>query len=223
MKTTIQIAIDGPAAAGKSTVAKRLADRLSYTYIDTGAMYRAVTYKALQENLNLNDEEKINEMLNNTNIELLQGNNGQIVKLDGKDVTDEIRSEKVTNNVSIVAQHQKVRGKMVAAQRELASRSGVVMDGRDIGTHVLPEAQLKVFMKASVDERAERRYQEQLSKGIKTSLEDLKNEIALRDKLDSERAISPLMKADDAIEIDTTSLSIDEVTTAILNLVEERN
>ncbi len=222
MNKKFQIAIDGPAAAGKSTVAKRLAERLSYIYIDTGAMYRAVTYKALQNNIELNDEDALDAMLQDTVIELFPGEKGQIVLLDGNDVSEAIRYGKVTGNVSIVAQHLKVREKMVNAQRQMASQGGVVMDGRDIGTHVLPKAQVKIFMKASVDERAERRYIEQTAKGIETPLDVLKQEISQRDKLDSERAVSPLIKADDAIEIDTTSLSIEDVTARILSIVEER-
>lgn len=222
MNIKFQIAIDGPAAAGKSTVAKRIADQLSYVYIDTGAMYRAVTYKALKKNINLNDEKALDTMLENTEIALFPGENGQLVMLDGNDVSEEIRFGEVTGKVSIVAQHQKVRERMVDAQRKMALQGGVVMDGRDIGTHVLPEAKVKIFMKASVDERAERRFIEQKAKGIDTPLDVLKKEIAQRDKLDSERVISPLIKANDAIEIDTTSMTIEDVTSAILSIVEER-
>lgn len=221
MEKKIQIAIDGPAAAGKSTVAKRIADQLSYIYIDTGAMYRAVTYKALEKRVDLHDSQALKKLLDNTVILLEQTGDGQRVLLDGQDVSAIIRFNNVTQNVSLVSQYQEVRTEMVKQQREMASRGGVVMDGRDIGTHVLPEAQVKVFLKASVDERAERRYKEQLSKGINTPLDLLKKEIALRDKKDSERKVSPLIKADDAVEIDTTSLSIEDVVTRILNIVKE--
>jgi CMP/dCMP kinase len=222
MKNHISIAIDGPAAAGKSTVAKIIAKKLSYIYIDTGAMYRSLTYKALAEDVNLEDEVKLLDVLLHTTIELRPALNGQHVYLNGVNVTEEIRSNLVTNSVSIVAKHRSVREEMVARQQQLALDGGVVMDGRDIGTHVLPSAEVKVFLLASVEERAVRRHEENLSKGIESHLERLKEEIALRDKLDSEREVAPLKKAKDAIEIDTTSLSIHEVVDKIMSLVVER-
>lgn len=218
----ISIAIDGPAAAGKSTVAKIIAEKLSYIYIDTGAMYRAITYKALHSNCELTDESALNELLANTKIDLLSGEKGQLVFLDGQEVTNEIRSAEVTNQVSIVAKHRLIREEMVKRQQQFGANGGVVMDGRDIGTHVLPHAEIKVFLLASVQERAERRYQENLEKGFPADLEMLKQEIAARDKLDSEREVAPLKKAEDAVEIDTTSLSIEEVVEKILALAEER-
>ena len=218
----ISIAIDGPAAAGKSTVAKRIAEKLSYIYIDTGAMYRALTYKAIQTNVQLTDEAALYDLLVNTQIDLLPGEKGQLVFLDEQEVTNEIRSAEVTNQVSIVAKHRLIREEMVKRQQRFATNGGVVMDGRDIGTHVLPNAEVKVFLLASVQERAERRYQENLEKGFPADLEMLKKEIAARDKLDSEREVAPLKKAEDAVEIDTTSLSIEEVVGKILTLVEER-
>lgn len=218
----ISIAIDGPAAAGKSTVAKIIAEKLSYIYIDTGAMYRAITYKALQSKCELTDESALNELLANTKIDLLPGEKGQLVFLDGQEVTNEIRSAEVTNQVSIVAKHRLIREEMVKRQQQFGANGGVVMDGRDIGTHVLPDAEIKVFLLASVQERAERRYQENLEKGFPADLEKLKQEIAARDKLDSEREVAPLKKAEDAVEIDTTSLSIEEVVEKILALAEER-
>jgi len=218
----ISIAIDGPAAAGKSTVAKIIAEKLSYIYIDTGAMYRAITYKALLSNCKLTDESALNELLAKTKIDLLPGEKGQLVFLDGQEVTNEIRSAEVTNQVSIVAKHRLIREEMVKRQQQFATNGGVVMDGRDIGTHVLPHAEVKVFLLASVQERAERRYQENLEKGFPADLEMLKKEIAARDKLDSEREIAPLKKAEDAVEIDTTSLSIERVVEKILALAEER-
>ncbi|MFD0827756.1 (d)CMP kinase [Neobacillus sp. M.A.Huq-85] len=218
----ISIAIDGPAAAGKSTVAKIAAEKLSYIYIDTGAMYRALTYKAIQKKLNLEDEEALYDTLLTTEIVLAPSENGQLVYLDQSDVTTAIRSAEVTNSVSIVAKQQKIREEMVKRQQALASNGGVVMDGRDIGTHVLPHAEVKVFLLASVDERAERRHAENLEKGFSSDLEKLKQEIALRDKIDSEREIAPLKKADDAVEIDTTSMTIPEVVEKIMELVQER-
>lgn len=222
MVKEIQIAIDGPAAAGKSTVAKLVAKKLSYLYIDTGAMYRALTYKALKLGADLEDKQALAEILNNTNIELIQGNAAQHVLLDGTDVTDEIRSHEVTKHVSTVSKHPLVRKEMVERQRELAQKGGIVMDGRDIGTHVLPNAEVKIFLVATVEERAKRRHQENLAKGFESDLAQLMKEIALRDKMDSEREASPLKKADDAIELDTTSLSIEEVVDHIMELVKER-
>jgi len=222
MEKKISIAIDGPAAAGKSTVAKIVAEKLSYIYIDTGAMYRALTYKAIENEVNLEQEEILFEILLSTNIELSPADNGQLVYLDHIDVTNEIRSSKVTNSVSIVAKHQKVREEMVRRQQAFAVNGGVVMDGRDIGTHVLPDAEVKIFLLASVDERAIRRHTENQEKGFPSNLEKLKEEIALRDKIDSEREVAPLKKADDAIEIDTTSLTIPDVVEKIMILVHER-
>ncbi|MFC7370495.1 (d)CMP kinase [Fictibacillus iocasae] len=222
MNNSIRIAIDGPAGAGKSTVAKQVADRLSYIYIDTGAMYRAVTLKAIQEGLDLHDGPALKRMLDETVIELVKHEEGQAVILDGKDVSEEIRTYEVTNNVSFVARLAEVRLDLVRRQQLLAEKGGVVMDGRDIGTHVLPNAELKVFLIASADERARRRYEENNRKGFETNLEQLKQEILLRDKRDSERAVAPLKKADDAIELDTTSMTIQDVVTRILELAGER-
>jgi cytidylate kinase len=216
------IAIDGPAAAGKSTVAKLIADACSYIYIDTGAMYRALTYEALQQKIDINKETELMQLLTGMEIELKPSNNGQKVFVNSKDVTDQIRSNEVTTKVSVVAKHRQIREEMVQRQRQMAKNSGVVMDGRDIGTEVLPNAEVKVFLLASVDERAKRRHDENISKGYPSNLEQLKIEITERDRLDTEREVSPLQKADDAIEIDTTSLTIEEVVSKILKLVQER-
>lgn len=219
----INVAIDGPAAAGKSTVARLVAERCSFVYIDTGAMYRALTYKALHNQIDLEDEQKLVNLLLHTTIQLEPANQGGRVFVDGEDVTQAIRDNEVTNSVSIIAKHSGVRKVMVQRQQELAKSGGVVMDGRDIGTHVLPHAEVKIFMVASVEERARRRYEENLQKGIRTDLEKLKEEISLRDQLDSEREAAPLRKASDAIEIDTTSLTIDQVIQEIIQLIEERS
>lgn len=219
MDKRISIAIDGPAAAGKSTVAKVVAKELSYVYIDTGAMYRTLTYAALEQKVDIENEEQLMEVVKNVNIEFQQGENTQLVFLNGQDVSEVIRTPDVTNRVSIVAKHRLVREEMVRRQQELAKKGGVVMDGRDIGTHVLPDAEVKIFMLASVEERAERRHLENLNKGFDSNLEQLKEEIAQRDKLDSEREVSPLKKADDALELDTTSLSIEEVVQKIMGIV----
>lgn len=215
-KEYIAIAIDGPAAAGKSTVAKIIAEKLSYIYIDTGAMYRALTLKAINRNIDLENDQAILEELMQTTIELKQSEAGQIVLLDGKDVTDEIRFQNVTTKVSHVAKHAPIREEMVRRQQEMAKNRGVVMDGRDIGTHVLPDAEVKIFLIASVEERAKRRHEENIKKGIASNMEELKREIEERDRIDTNREASPLIKAKDAIEVDTTSLNINEVAERIL-------
>lgn len=221
MKNKIAIAIDGPAAAGKSTVAKIVAQKLSYLYIDTGAMYRALTFKALKIGIDLNDESKLADLLDQTKIELIQNKNDQLVLLDGVEVSRDIRSQIVTNNVSHVAKLASIRKEMVIRQQALATNHGVVMDGRDIGTHVLPNAELKFFLIATVEERAKRRYDENIKKGFKTNLDELKKEIVQRDNIDSKRETAPLIKADDAEELDTTSLSIEDVANIILARVSE--
>ncbi|MFA9556125.1 (d)CMP kinase [Evansella sp. AB-rgal1] len=222
MMKQINIAIDGPAGAGKSTVAKMVAEKLSYVYIDTGAMYRALTYEALNKKVNINDGEKLFDVLSNITFYLENKNSGQSIYINGQDVSEQIRSSFVTNQVSYVAKHSKVRTEMVKRQQLLAENGGTVMDGRDIGTAVLPEAEVKIFLTASVEERARRRHEELLTKGQPSKLEKLKEEISLRDKLDSEREIAPLKKAEDAREINSTSMTIPEVVNAILSFVDER-
>lgn len=222
MNKRISIAIDGPAAAGKSTVAKIVAEKLTYVYIDTGAMYRALTFKALKEGVALDDEPELISLLNGTTIELLPGEAGQKVLIDGVEVTNEIRTAEVTNQVSYASVHEQVRKEMVKRQQLFAMDGGVVMDGRDIGTHVLPNAEVKVFLLASVEERAQRRHAENIQKGFPSDLAKLEQEIAARDKIDSEREVAPLKKAEDAVEIDTTSLSITDVVEKIMDLALER-
>jgi CMP/dCMP kinase len=222
MEKKLSIAIDGPAAAGKSTVAKIVAEQLSYIYIDTGAMYRALTYKALKKGLDIENEQSLIDMLLTSKIELFPSEKGQLVFLDGQEVTEAIRTAEVTNSVSIVSKHRKVREEMVRRQQQFAVNGGVVMDGRDIGTYVLPNAEVKVFLLASVEERAARRHTENIQRGYDSDLETLKKEIAARDKIDSEREVAPLVKSKDAVEIDTTSLSIEEVAGRIMSLVKER-
>ena len=222
MTKQIQIAIDGPAAAGKSTIAKKTAELLGYTYVDTGAMYRAITYKAIQLNIDLQDGEKLTSLLKETTIELKPSPKGQLVFLDNQEVTDEIRSLKVTASVSQVAAHAHLREEMVLRQLEMGKDGKIVMDGRDIGTHVLTNAELKIFMSASVEERAKRRYLENQKRGIESDLKELAEEIALRDKMDSERDASPLIQAEDAVFIDTTELTIEQVSEKIMQLAKER-
>lgn len=220
MNNKYQIAIDGPASAGKSTVAKIVAKDLQYVYCDTGAMYRVVTLKAIQNGIDLNDETKISEMLNDTDICFEPGEPVQKVFLDGNEVTEDIRQANVTNSVSTIAAQKAVREVLTNWQRDLAKNGGIVMDGRDIGSAVLPNAEVKIFLIASVQERAERRYKENIAKGMETDLEQLKKEIEIRDHKDSTRKISPLTKASDAIEVDTTSMSIQDVVNEILRIVE---
>lgn len=222
MAKGIKIAIDGPAAAGKSTIAKLTAERLGYTYIDTGAMYRALTYKALESGIHISDGKKLKQLLMETEILLVPSKDGQAVIVNGSDLSEEIRSAEVTAAVSTVSAHHEVRTLMVEKQRALSDRSGVVMDGRDIGTDVLPDAELKVFMTASVEERASRRYAENKRRGIESSLEQLSAEISERDKADSEREFSPLRQAEDAIFLDTTAMTIQEVAEKICRLAKER-
>ncbi|GEQ36002.1 cytidylate kinase [Marinilactibacillus psychrotolerans] len=216
------IAIDGPASSGKSTVAKRIADQLNLIYVDSGAMYRTITYVAIKEHIDLTDEKKIVNALERVSIEFERTEEGQSVFCNNKEVTDDIRQNDVTNAVSIVAAHPLVREVLVDRQRKIAMKQNVIMDGRDIGTVVLPDASVKIFLVASVDERAERRYKENRQKGIKSDLTKLKQEISERDYKDSTRKVSPLRKADDAFEIDTTALSIDEVAEQIKKIIFEK-
>lgn len=222
MERKFQIAIDGPAAAGKSTVAKIVAGHLGFVYIDTGAMYRSLTYKALVTGTATDEGGALKRLLDQTEIRLCQSSGGQKVFLDGEDVTERIRFKDVTENVSLVSSFPEVRAEMVRRQRLLAECSSVVMDGRDIGTRVLPNASLKIFLIASVEERAARRFKEEEAKGRKPSFDALKQAIALRDRTDMERKASPLVQAPDAIALDTTALSIEEVVEKILKLAEER-
>ncbi|WP_394530071.1 (d)CMP kinase [Lactococcus lactis subsp. lactis] len=205
----IQIAIDGPASSGKSTVAKIIARNLDLIYLDTGAMYRVATFVALQKETD--DAKEIIEFIEKNPISFMNGQKGQEVLMGSENVTEVIRANEVTNTVSKISAMTEIREFMVAEQQRIAKNGGIIMDGRDIGTVVLPEADLKIFLIASVDERAERRYKENLSKGIPTDLERLKIEISERDRKDSTRAISPLKQAEDAILLDSTGKTINEI------------
>ena len=219
----MNIAIDGPASAGKSTIAKKVAEQLGYIYLDTGAMYRTLTYAALSNEVDLQDEEALHTLLKGIRITFLTAENEmQRVFLNDEDVTDSIRSEEVTQNVSLVSSFAKVREEMVARQKSIARSGGVVMDGRDIGTVVLPDAEVKIFMTATAEERALRRYKENIANGMTTSLEELTEDMKRRDHLDSTRSVSPLKKAEDAIVLDSTHLEIDEVVKQILGIIEVR-
>ncbi|KIL48948.1 cytidylate kinase [Jeotgalibacillus alimentarius] len=218
----IRIALDGPAAAGKSTAAKKIAEKLGFIYIDTGAMYRTLTLKAVNQQVDPKNEQALYNLLMNTVIELKPGEDGQLVFLDGREVTREIREQQVTKHVSDVALHKAVRSEMVKRQQNLLKNGGIVMDGRDIGTAVIPDAELKVFMSATAEERARRRFEEHQSQGIQSDLQQLKSEIEERDFIDSTREVSPLTKAEDAIELDTTHMTIDEVVNKVTELAAER-
>ena len=216
----IIIAIDGPAGAGKSTIAKKVAALLGYAYIDTGAMYRTVTLRFLESGKPFSDE-TVTSIADQIAITFRYADGVNRVFADGEEVTDAIRRLEVSRNVSKVAAVGGVRTAMVAAQRKIGCEGGVVMDGRDIGTVVFPQAQLKVFLTASVEERARRRYLELKEKGTEVSLEDLEKRIAQRDALDENREISPLRCAEDARYLDSTHLSIDQVTEQIAAMARE--
>ncbi len=213
------IAIDGPAAAGKSTVAKIVAKRLGYVYIDTGAMYRAFTYAVIKAGLDPQNEEASCSLVGKVKIELTE--DGRVI-CNEEDVSKPIRENAVSSNVSYIASYKAIRLELIKLQRELASHQNVVMDGRDIGSYVLPNAQVKIFRIASVQTRAKRRYDENLSKGINTTLEEVEANVRERDYIDSHRDFDPLMKDKDAVELDTSTMSIDEVVDAILSIVKEK-
>ena len=207
---TIVIAIDGPAASGKSTTARLVARRLGYLHIDTGAMYRAVTLRVLEEKLPLEDVERIGALAEKTQLKLEKGDNGLRVFVDGREVTQQVRSAQVTRSVSTVSSYQRVRNVLVREQRRMADGGGVVLEGRDIGTVVLPNADLKIFMIANVPQRVERRRKDLEIAGVDIDSVTLEQEIRERDRLDSTREASPLRKASDAIEVDTSGMSVEE-------------
>jgi len=211
------VAIDGPAGAGKSTVAQLAAKELGYTYIDTGAMYRAVAWKVLQQGGEVTDE-KILAVIPDIDVDLSYENGKTTVRVDGQDVTSEIRTPEVSHIVSQVAALGPVREKMVDLQRKMAERGGVLMDGRDIATNVLPGADVKIYLTASIAERANRRYKELREKGLAVNLADIEHDIAARDKADMEREISPLVQAEDATLLDTTGMTIPEVVARIIGM-----
>ena len=218
---SINIAIDGPAGAGKSTIAKRVAKELEYIYVDTGAMYRAMAYYFLQKGISPEDEGKISKECKNAEISIAYQNGEQQVILNGENVTAYIRKEEVGNMASATSVYPKVREKLVELQKELAKKSNVIMDGRDIGTYVLPKAKAKFFITASVQERAKRRYLELKAGGQERPIEQLEAEIAARDKTDSEREFAPLRQAEDAILVDTTHMSIEEVVRFVVKKARE--
>lgn len=218
-KEIVNIAIDGPAAAGKSTVAKKVAEILHMTYIDTGAMYRAFTYAVMKKGLDPKNEQEAITLIPNIQIELLPDNR---VLCNGEDVTKAIREPVVSSNVSYIAAMKPVRLKLVELQRAMAKKKSVVMDGRDIGTYVLPDAKVKIFQIASVETRALRRYEENLQKGIPSTLKEVEENVRQRDYIDSNRDFAPLKPASDSVLLDTSNLSIDEAVEAVLKIIQEK-
>jgi cytidylate kinase len=218
----ILIAIDGPAGSGKSTTAKLVARRLGYVYIDTGAMYRAMTLKVLTSKVDPANEQGVTELAKKTEISFVEGSDLRVM-LDGADVTDAIRSEDVNGNVSLISSYPDVREIMVAKQRAIGAGKGCVMDGRDIGTVVFPDAELKFYMIADIMERAKRRQEELSDNGVELPIHQVVKELKERDRKDSTRDNSPLKKADDAIELDTTKLTIEEQVEIVLNHARDIN
>ncbi len=216
------IAIDGPAASGKSTTAKLVARKLEYMHVDTGAMYRAVTVKVLRAGLALDDRRGIGMLMESTHVELRRANGEMQVLLDGEDVSDEIRSVPVTRAVSAVSSLREVRQAMVREQRVLGREGGIVLEGRDIGTVVFPDADLKFFLVAGIEARARRRRLELAADGVDAELDALMREIEERDRKDSSRKESPLRKAEDAVEIDTSSMTIEEQVDMVVKIVKEK-
>lgn len=209
------IAIDGPAGAGKSTIARALAKRLSYIYVDTGAMYRAMALYLLRENISADDSGRIEKACKSVDISIIHEDGVQKVLLNGEDVSSLIRSEEVGNMASASAQNGRIREKLVELQRQLAAKTDVVMDGRDIGTCVLPDADVKIYLTASVHTRAVRRFKEYLEKGMEADLAQIEADIEKRDHQDMSREISPLKKAEDAVLLDSSDMTIEEVLDAM--------
>lgn len=216
------IAIDGPAGAGKSTIAKRVAKELSFIYVDTGAMYRAMALYFLRKGILPDETEKIEAACEDIQVSITYVNGEQQVWLNGENVSKEIRKEEVGNMASKTSVNSKVREKLVALQRELASRENVVMDGRDIGTQVLPDATAKIYLTASVEERARRRFLELQEKGMPANMEAIEADIIARDHRDMTREISPLRQAEDAMLVDASQMTIEEVTNAVIREFENR-
>ncbi|MFW6381415.1 MAG: (d)CMP kinase [Bacillota bacterium] len=217
------IAIDGPAAAGKSTLARAIARQLDFKYLDTGAMYRALTWLALKKNIDLNDPHALSELARNMNLKCLpaRNNNGSRILINDREITSQLRIPAIDNNVSKIARVRGVREAMVQIQRQIAAGGKIVMDGRDIGSRVLPDAEYKFFITASLQERAIRRYRELKEKNPELTLAQVKEDIKKRDHLDKNREVSPLVRAEDARLIDTTELSIEEVVSRVKHIIEK--
>ena len=219
MVKNYSIAIDGPSASGKSTVAKLIAKKLNFTYIDTGAMYRAFTLAVIEANLDPKSEKESDSLIGKISISFDEVNH---ITLNDVDVSQRVRENDVANNVSYIASYKNIRLHLVDLQRKIAENKSVVMDGRDIGTYVLPNADLKIYQVATAEERAKRRYKENLEKGIETTYEDCLKNINTRDFIDSHRSFCPLHPAEDSVEVNTTNMSIEEVVDTIINIAKER-
>ncbi|MCR5628265.1 (d)CMP kinase [Eubacterium sp.] len=215
------IAIDGPAGAGKSTIAKEVSKRLGFIYVDTGAMYRAMALSCLRAGVDVTDEVAVTATTDKADVKIAYKDGSQIVLLNGEDVSTEIRKEEVGKNTSKIAVYGKVREKLTVLQKELAATNDVVMDGRDIGTSVLPNADLKIYLTASVETRAKRRYDELVAKGENPDLKVIEEDIVARDYNDSHREISPLTQAEDAILVDSSNMTIEEVVTTIIDYTKK--
>jgi len=225
-KNGLIIAIDGPAAVGKSTMGKLIARELGYTYIDTGAIYRAITWKVLKNNFSINDENIISDLVSDTCISIKRTNTSRLknyyrIFVDEEDVTEKIRDPKIDRNVSQIARLPKIRKQLIHLQRKLAEKGNIVMEGRDIGSVILPNADLKLYFTASEEERIKRRYKELMDKGYNVDYEEVKKQIVQRDEIDSKRKYAPLIKAKDAIIIDSTEKCIEEVKDEILKVIEK--
>ena len=215
-----KVAIDGPAGAGKSTISRAVARELGYVYIDTGAMYRACALKMLRSEIDINNEvNSVIKVMSDTVVEIAYSEAGQIVYLDGEDVSSKIRTDEVSKAASDIAKIPEVRLKLVDIQRELASKCSCIMDGRDIGTYVLPDADVKIFLTASVEERAKRRYAELAEKGIQTTPEEVLSDMKKRDANDSTREFAPLKQAEDSVLVDTTGNSLEKSVELLKNII----
>ena len=217
----MKIAIDGPAGAGKSSIAKLVAKKLSFVYVDTGAMFRTVAYYFLSQGKDPSDAEMVTEECEKISISIEYKDGAQHIFLDGTDVSTEIRQEEVGKNASVVAKNQAVRNRLLALQRQMAEKQDVIMDGRDIGTVVLPDAQVKIYLTASASVRAERRYKELVEKGETCDLKKIEEDIIARDEQDMNREIAPLKQAEDAVLVDSSHMTIEEVVDKIIEIVEK--
>ncbi len=225
-KNGLIIAIDGPAAVGKSTMGKLIARELDFLYIDTGAIYRAITWKVLKNNINVNDENIISNLVSDTCITIEKANCKSLndychIFVDGENITEEIRNPKIDQNVSQIARLPKIRKQLIYLQRKLAEKGNIVMEGRDIGSVILPQSDIKFYFTASEEERIKRRYKELIDKGYSIDCKEVKKQIIQRDKIDSKRKYAPLIKAKDAILIDSTKKSIEEVKDNILKIIKK--
>ena len=216
------VAIDGPAGAGKSTIARKIAKKLGYIYVDTGAMYRAMALACIRNGVNKEDEQAVIKVCSDISVTITYEGDSQIVMLNGENVNNYIRTEEVGNTASAISVYKDVRLKLLELQRDLAKENNVIMDGRDIGTYVLPDAFVKIYLTASSRTRAQRRYLELKERGVEANIDEIEKDIIDRDYRDMHREIAPLSQAEDAILVDTSDMGIDEVVEHIINIIEDR-